>query len=272
MAIKLVKANADLKDQDLVYEALLNCGAIKTLDSVLKAKEEEILRVKTNTEIDLLAGGIPMHALSVIAGPTGNGKSLSTLMIAYTLAKNSSVLYISCENRFATDKGRIISLMEKFGRSEGLFYLNIKEIVEKYDAIKSILSKGGFEIVVVDGMQFILPNGKTGAESKAIGETLVKEMLNAVNLNDEKPTFILSWQLRREATSKKLADLTTDDIAMSIDIATACEQMYAVKKCKQSNGGFDICMAAIKNRDIEDGTKSSIQLVKDNKITLKPID
>lgn len=228
--------------------------------------DEELL---THTEFDKLAGGIPKNALTIIAGATGNGKSLSSLMVAYSLACNYTILYISCENKRKTDHARLKDLTKLFGVQDTFFYVNIKTVKDKMNAIQGALLSTGFDIIVLDGVQFIMKSGETGGQMQSIGETLVKGILEAINTNDNKPTVLLSWQLRREATKKKLDELTTDDIALSISIGQACEQAYVVSKNK-SDGS--IWMGSIKNRDVFEGQKSSITLVKNNEMVLLPLD
>ena len=228
--------------------------------------DEELL---THTEFDKLAGGIPKNALTIIAGATGNGKSLSSLMVAYALACNYTILYISCENKRKTDNSRLKDLTKLFGVQDTFFYVNIRSVKDKMNAIEGALLSTGFDIIVLDGVQFIMKSGETGGQMQAIGETLVKGILEAINTNDNKPTVLLSWQLRREATKKKLDELTTDDIALSISIGQACEQAYVVSKNK-SDGS--IWMGSIKNRDVFEGQKSSITLVKNNDMVLYPLD
>lgn len=229
-------------------------------------EEESLL---TNTEFDKLSGGIPKNALTIIAGATGNGKSLSSLMVSYALACNYTVLYISCENRRKTDNSRLKDLTKLFGVRDTFFYVNIKPVKDKMKAIQGALISTGFDIIVLDGVQFIMKSGETGGQMQAIGETLVKGILEAINTNDNKPTVLLSWQLRREATKKKLDELTTDDIALSIGIGQACEQAYVVSKNKADGS---IWMGSIKNRDVFEGQKSSITLVKNNEMVLYPLD
>ena len=228
--------------------------------------DEELL---THTEFDKLAGGIPKNALTIIAGATGNGKSLSSLMVAYALSCNYTILYISCENKRKTDHSRLKDLTKLFGVQDTFFYVNIKTVKDKMNAIQGALLSTGFDIIVLDGVQFIMKSGETGGQMQAIGETLVKGILDSINTNDNKPTVLLSWQLRREATKKKLDELTTDDIALSISIGQACEQAYVVSKNK-SDGS--IWMGSIKNRDVFEGQKSSITLVKNNEMVLYPLD
>lgn len=223
----------------------------------------------THTEFDKLAGGIPKNALTIIAGATGNGKSLSSLMVAYSLACNYTILYISCENRRRTDHARLKALTKLFGVQKAFFYVNIKDVKDKMNAIQGALLSTGFDIIVLDGVQFIMRSGETGGQMLALGETLVKGILEAINTNDNKPTVLLSWQLRREATKKKLDELTTDDIAMSIGIAQACEQAYVVSKNKKDGS---IWMGSIKNREIFEGQKESITLVRNNEMILYPLD
>lgn len=258
------------------YKEALQSLLDSTVDAsdFLKEEFEEDEVLLTNTEFDKLAGGIPKNALTIIAGATGNGKSLSSLMVAYALACNSTVLYISCENRRRTDHARLKALTKLFGVQNAFFYVNIKTVKDKMNAIQGALLSTGFDIIVLDGVQFIMKSGETGGQMLAIGETLVKGILEAINTNDNKPTVLLSWQLRREATKKKLDELTTDDIAMSIGIGQACEQAYVVAKGRDKDGkpNGSIWMGSIKNRDVFEGQKSSITLVKDNEMVLYPLD
>ena len=233
--------------------------------------DEELL---THTDFDKLAGGIPKNALTIIAGATGNGKSLSSLMVSYALACNYTVLYISCENRRKTDNSRLKDLTKLFGVQDTFFYVNIKTVKDKMNAIQGALLSTGFDIIVLDGVQFIMKSGETGGQMLAIGETLVKGILEAINTNDNKPTVLLSWQLRRESAKKKLDDLSTDDIAMSIGIGQACEQAYVVAKGRDKEGkpNGTIWIGSIKNRDVFEGQKNSITLVKNNEMVLLPLD
>lgn len=256
-------------DPKKYYEALLASGAVMTAEQLLGKVYEEEERVLTHTEIDKLCGGIPKSALTIIAGSTGNGKSLSSIITAYHLALDSTVIFVSCENRERTDQKRIKALNEKYGPRDKFFYYNVKRVVEKEKSIMSLLECGEFDIVVIDGMQFILDSGRNGSESKAIGEKLVKQMIADINYNENKPTVVLSWQLNREGNKLDLSDLTPAHIAMSMDVSTACEQMFAVKKIKKTK---DICMASIKNRDTDEDSMNTIQLTHGGKITLKVLD
>lgn len=253
------------------YKEALNSLLENTIQTSEFLKEtypddDELL---THTEFDKLSGGIPKNALTIIAGATGNGKSLSSLIVAYALACNYTVLYISCENRRKTDNSRLKALTKLFGVQDTFFYVNIKPVKDKMNAIQGALLSTGFDIIVLDGVQFIMKSGETGGQMLAIGETLVKGILEAINTNDNRPTVLLSWQLRREATKKKLEELTTDDIALSIGIGQACEQAYVVSKNKNDGS---IWMGSIKNRDVFEGQKSSITLVKNNEMVLYPLD
>lgn len=258
------------------YKEALNSLLDNTVQAseFLKETYEDEEALLTHTEFDKLSGGIPKNALTIIAGATGNGKSLSSLMVAYSLACNYTVLYISCENRRKTDNSRLKDLTKLFGVQDTFFYVNIKPVKDKMNAIKGALLSTGFDIIVLDGIQFIMKSGETGGQMLAMGETLVKGILEAINTNDNKPTILLSWQLRREATKKKLEELTTDDIAMSIGIAQACEQAYVVQKGRDKEGkpNGSIWMGSIKNREVFEGQKSSVTLVRNNEMVLFPID
>ena len=61
---------------------------------------------------------------------------------------------------------------------------------------------------------------------------------------------------------------------MSIGIAQACEQAYVVQKGRDKEGkpNGSIWMGSIKNRDVFEGQKSSVTLVRNNEMVLFPID
>ena len=257
-------------DKKKAYEDLLNCTYDTKAFLAKDFPEEEFL--PTNTEFDLLCGGLAKNALNIIAGATANGKSLSTLMLSYNAGKTNAVLYISCENRERTDWKRVKALSEKYGIAEFFFYVNIRNVKDKMSAIEYCLNRGSFDLVALDGVQFVLKTGKTGGEQFNIGDEFTKCVVAKVQENDNGTTLLMSWQLNREGmAAKSLDEMNPSMITTSYSLATITEYMYAVKKNPKDQTIF---IGAIKNRDIidSDNGKKTVQLTKGKDFTLKSIE
>lgn len=157
----------------------------------LEFTESEALKSRFETGIPgldgLLGGGIYEGSITLIAGPTGSGKTIIALNLASNLSKSGrKVLYIAYEESLAALK----DTLEKLGLENNFRILSMvpegRTPVEYYALIKELVEKEGFDVLVIDSL------------SAMQGHMEEKEFLKAVRylqlLTKEKGvTFILTY-------------------------------------------------------------------------------
>lgn len=189
---------------------------------------------------DSLTGGILKGAVTVIAAPTGNGKSLVSAHLASALSKENIILYLTFDNNLATEKERFTQIFE-----HNLYNCNINNIIFPKDNMKEIndftklikylkliQETQTIDIIILDGLDKLAIEKKeeeTGATLHQDGNVMIKELIDTVQLN-ETSCIIMTWQLRSGCKLKDVYNVTSDDCAKSIGIARYAEEFFIVKK------------------------------------------
>lgn len=233
----------------------------------LNSKEfGELEFIKSNTVFDTMCGGILRESVTVIAGATGDGKSLSTLHLACTMPQNLNILYCSCENDIRVDIQRKEQCEKFYNIPQNFFYwnfledeLNSKKFTQL--GIIDLIRDGVFDIVFLDAWQNLVPPADNGAEMKAQGDKLMEELISACR--QSKTTAIITWQLARGTVAKDIQDLSSDDLSLSIGVARYASHIYVVKRSNKSTQKSQPYwkMRLIKSRTGYDGTNDTIDLI-----------
>lgn len=168
-------------------------------------------------QFDKLSGGIPCGGITIVAGATGNGKSMLLMHIASNIARNARILYISVENLPEVDKKRFNSLPYNFDRNNfdyvGVQMQRISDYEQLAKDIVEAITTLHYKAVFIDGGD-ILIEGVDGATMYENGNSFMKELLASCSVN--KTAIIVSWQLSRGAIQKKIEDIDTCDVATSM--------------------------------------------------------
>ncbi len=132
----------------------------KFSSSVMKLCEistEKVNRINTGiNEFDrILGGGIMPNSLILLGGPPGIGKSTLMLQVAYRIAKNKNVIYITGEESLEQIKNRADRLKISNG------FLVVSET--NLENILKIVKEVSPEVLVVDSIQTIYRPDLAGA-------------------------------------------------------------------------------------------------------------
>ncbi|ASJ02637.1 ATPase [Thermococcus profundus] len=123
----------------------------------LEFAEPEVLRSRLDTGVpgldELLGGGLYEGSITLIAGPTGSGKTIMALNLASNLASSGKkVLYIAYEESLAA----LRDTLEKLGLKENFKIVSMipegRTPVEYYALIKGLVEKEGFDVLVIDSL------------------------------------------------------------------------------------------------------------------------
>jgi circadian clock protein KaiC len=154
---------------------------------------------------ELLGGGLYEGSITLIAGPTGSGKTILALNIASNLTRSGrKVLYIAFEESTAALKDRL----HKLGLAGDFEIISMvpegRTPVEFYAFIKKLIEKEGFNVLVIDSLSAM----KTHMDEK--------EFIKAVRYlqlltKEEKVTFILTH------VTGNTAQLTTTGFSTLVD-------------------------------------------------------
>ncbi len=149
----------------------VSSGHILTPQSVKKSISIDRPRLKSgiNEIDDVFGGGIVSGSVNLIAGQPGIGKSTLLLQLAYELAANHKVLYISGE-----ESAHQIGLRaQRLGAMRPELQLATSTSA---DDIAATIANGSYELVVVDSIQTL----NCGAISSAAGT--VSQITNSTQL------------------------------------------------------------------------------------------
>lgn len=153
-----LKAKSALKSGHVLKGVSLDEKAMQPLKR-LKLGKKEI--------DDVLGGGIVPGSVVLIAGQPGIGKSTLLLQLAYGIAKDNKILYVSAE-----ESPEQVSLR---GRRLGTLHENLKIATStSANDIATTIDSGQFDIVIVDSVQTIAVegiNGMTGSVSQVTNST-----------------------------------------------------------------------------------------------------
>ena len=232
--------------------------------------------IKTHTWFDYMVGGLLEGSVTVIAGASGDGKSLASLHLAYALAKtfkrdDEAILFVSCENDSRVDFQRKNEAEKFYGyNGDKILYWNAldndgtKNTANKminFNTIIDNIKEGLYKIVIIDALQNMIPPRDEGGSMKVQGDALMDQLVNAAKLSNT--TVIVTWQLGRGAKSIDIEDYTVDLLSLSIGVARYASHIYAVKRQKakkgQKNGSY-WKMRIIKSRTGFNTEEDSIDL------------
>ncbi|WP_342764676.1 ATPase domain-containing protein [Thermococcus sp. Bubb.Bath] len=160
----------------------------------LEFTEREALKSRFETGIpgmdELLGGGIYEGSITLIAGPTGSGKTILALNLASNLSKSGKkVLYIAYEESLAA----LRDTLEKLGLEENFRIVSMvpegRTPVEYYALIRELVEKEGFDVLVIDSL--------SAMQSHMDGKEFIKAVRYLQLLTKEKGvTFILTYITR----------------------------------------------------------------------------
>lgn len=215
---------------------------------------------------DSLTGGILKGAVTVIAAPTGNGKSFVSAHLASALSREHAVLYFSFDNNAITDKTRFRQIVEN--NLYGVCPDNICYPLDEMNKIKSVdvlinflkeLQKENlFEIIFIDGLDKLSiekseNNEENGASLHQEGNELIDDLINVIKENNTS-CIVMTWQLKSGTKSKDIYSVNSDDCAKSIGISRYAEEFFIVKKDFDKNHNLSNWSIKIdKSRNTEDG-------------------
>ncbi|MBP1911458.1 ATPase domain-containing protein [Thermococcus stetteri] len=123
----------------------------------LEFTEREALKSRFETGIPgldgLLGGGIYEGSITLIAGPTGSGKTILALNLASNLSESGKkVLYIAYEESEAALKGTL----SKLGLKDNFRIISMvpegRTPVEYYSLIRELVERDGFDVLVIDSL------------------------------------------------------------------------------------------------------------------------
>lgn len=258
------------------------------LQTVIEREQEgipSIEYVKTNSILDLhFEEGFMIPSVNVIAGSTGDGKSLMLLHLAYRASVDHKILYVSCENSIQTDYKRIKKIRQTYGdiNDNNITYINIldqefeKDTRVKDKDIIDLIVNGNFEMIFIDSYQIMFDKGEDGASLYKVGNELIKTVYGAAV--ESNTAVFLTWQLVR-AKVDKIDDIDENDISQSMGIVRYATSMFVIKRNKKKKNDWKIKL--IKSRedfidndpkDLLFGGKFTIALGKDLNDILGDID
>ena len=242
-----------------------------TLKEYLEMDIPDIEFYKTTSYcFDNIVGGIIKGGITVVAGGTGQGKSMVGLHLASLLSKNEKVLYLSIENAIQIDMKRFRKSMDLYRATpENITYINAILYDESYKEILNscleMVKNQEYQIFVIDGADLMFKDQEDGAKMFKEGEDFMKVLHKT--LSDTSSSCILTWQLNRGGITKKIEEIDTSDIATSMGIVKYASQVYAVKrqvkesKDKKENIKDDWCLRLIKTRTEAKWDKSTINIL-----------
>lgn len=247
-----------------------------TLEEYFNMDIPDIEFYKTDSySFDLIVGGIIQGGITVIAGGTGQGKSMVGLHLASLLSKDNKILYLSIENAIQIDIKRFKKTCEIYDyNANNIAYINAILYEESYkDILTYCLEKvksQEFNILVIDGADLMFKDGDDGAKMFKEGEDFMKILHKT--LSDTSSSCILTWQLNRGGIMKKtIEDIDTSDIATSMGIVKYASQVYAVKRqLKDEKNPSKWFIRLIKTRTEANWEQSIMNILdEDNNINLK---
>jgi len=130
--------------------AATKSGHILNTASVPKAAKSNAIRLESGiNEIDnVLGGGIVRGSVNLIAGQPGIGKSTLLLQLAYSVAANSKVLYVSGEE----SEQQIGMRAERLGTIKKELQIATSNSA---DDIAATIASDAYDLVIVDSVQTI---------------------------------------------------------------------------------------------------------------------
>lgn len=182
---------------------------------------------------DNIVGGILKSGITVVAGGTGQGKSMVGLHLASLLSRENKVLYLSIENAIQIDMKRFRKTLDIYNvNTENITYINAILYDESYkqilDTCLEKVKTGEYEIFVIDGADLMFKEEGEGSKMYQEGQVFMKTLHKV--LSDTLSSCILTWQLNRGGITKQIEEIDTSDIATSMGIVKFASQVYVVKR------------------------------------------
>ncbi|MBA3757783.1 DNA repair protein RadA [Candidatus Saccharibacteria bacterium] len=149
-------------------------GSILKTSNVTTASKNTLPRIITGlVEADnVLGGGIVPGSVNLLAGQPGIGKSTLLLQIAYNIAKNYKVLYVSGEE----SPQQVALRAERLGAEHKDLQLAASGVTND---IASTISAGNYAAVIVDSVQSIALNEISSAAGSVAQITNSTQLLTA---------------------------------------------------------------------------------------------
>lgn len=195
----------------------------------------EIEFIKTGAQnFDDIVGGIIKGGITVVAGGSGQGKSLIGLHLASLLSATNKIHYISIENALQIDLKRFSDLSSKRIYSMNMYnidYENANMIDDSYSALfKSIVATmNDYDVIVIDGLDLMIDVAEDGADMYKNGNILMKNLHNALKDNPF-VSIIITWQMNRNSNVKKIDELNQYAIGTSMGIVRYASHVYGVAR------------------------------------------
>ena len=220
-----------------------------TLKDYLELDFPPVEFIKTGAKnFDNIVGGILKGGITVIAGGSGQGKSMVGLHLASSLSKENKVLYASMENDVRIDLKRFNDIISK-----NIYEININNINYvnagcEFDENNMLLSNKdifnnliqeipNYEIIVIDGLDLLVDLSEDGADLYKNGNLLMKLLHKSLKENGlEKTAIIITWQMNRNANVKKIEELNQYAIGTSMGIIRYASHVYGV--CRFENNWY----------------------------------
>jgi DNA repair protein RadA/Sms len=158
-----------IDEQDI--KSFASSGNKLAIQSLKESTKKDHKRLVSNlTEFDeMIGGGIVRGSVNLIAGQPGIGKSTLLLQIAFNLAKNYKVLYVSGEESLH----QIGMRAKRLGVLSDSIEIATSNVAD--DIAKSIL-ESSYDLIIVDSIQTISCNGVSSAAGS------VSQITNSTNL------------------------------------------------------------------------------------------
>ena len=219
-----------------------------TLKDYLELDFPPVEFIKTGAKnFDNIVGGILKGGITVIAGGSGQGKSMVGLHLASLLSKENKVLYASMENDVRIDLKRFNDVLSK-----KIYDININNInyvnagceidennmlLSNKDIFNNLINEiPNYDIVVIDGLDLLVDLSEDGAELYKNGNLLMKLLHKSLKENGLETAIIITWQMNRNANVKKIEELNQYAIGTSMGIIRYASHVYGV--CRFENNWY----------------------------------
>lgn len=233
----------------------------------------ELHYIKTNSVLDrYFEEGFTTSSVNVIAGGTGDGKSLCLIHLAYRASYDHKILYISCENSIQTDSKRFDKIKETYEEynEDNITYINVLDKLENENTetkpaeILQLINSGKYDMVFLDSYQVLFDaEASDGATLYKIGNTIMKALYGC-SVKSNVAVFI-TWQLARIKV-ESIEDIDENDISQSMGIARYANTMFVIRRSKKNLKNWKIKL--IKSRE-DFNPIGSIELMYNDKFTLR---
>lgn len=149
-------------------------GNLLKTESVTAAAADKTPRIMTGMpEVDeVLGGGLVAGSVSLLAGQPGIGKSTILLQIAYNIAKNHNILYVSGEE----SASQVGLRAKRLGTEHKRLQLGVSTVAND---IAATIAAGEYDVAIVDSIQAIALNEIASAAGTVSQITNSTQLLTA---------------------------------------------------------------------------------------------